>query len=160
MVRFAVELFLVASAATAMGQAVTACPWLASGTAATLLGGEVTVTAHVEGTFAGSCRFARPVSESLASIEILVGPADSHACPQDKVKLKAIGNEAVQCRRLDSPTRQSDMIAGRIRNVYFVVTMNNIAGDTKMEPGDPKLADAYGASALERVTEQVVGNLY
>jgi hypothetical protein len=160
MVRLAVVLFLLGSAGAVMGQAVTACPWLTSGTAATLLGGEVSVTAHVEGAFAGSCRFVQQSGASSASIEILVGPTDSHACSQDKVKLKAIGNEAVQCRRTDSPTQQSDIIAGRIRDVYFVVNMTNVAGATRQEPADPKLADTYGASALERVAEQVVGNLY
>jgi hypothetical protein len=38
--------------------------------------------------------------------------------------------------------------------------MTNIAGAVSPEPDDPLLADAYAASALERVAEQVVGNLY
>jgi hypothetical protein len=38
--------------------------------------------------------------------------------------------------------------------------MTNIPDATKLEPSDPKLADAYAASPLERLAEQVVGNLY
>lgn len=160
MARLAVVLFIVASAAAALGQTSPACPWVPSGTAERLLGGEVTVVAHVEGNAAGSCSFVRGSGEDAASIEIRVGPTDTHPCPQDSVKLKALGNEAVQCRHGASPSRQSDQIAGRIRNVFFVVTMTNIRGATTPEPSDPRLADSYGASPIERLAEQVVGNLY
>lgn len=160
MIRFVLALFIVAASSAAFGQAMTNCPWLTSGTAATLLGGEVTVVAQVEGTFAGSCRFTRQSGDPSGSIEILVGPKDTQPCPQDSTKLKALGNEAVQCRRTVQAAQQSDIIAGRIRDVYFAVTMTSVAGATKQQPDDPRLADAYGASALERVAEQVVGNLY
>lgn len=160
MVRLVILLSTIAPGVACMGQAVTACPWLTSGTAANLLGGDVTVAARVEGPFAGSCSFTRRSGESSPSIEILVGPADTHPCPQGSARLKAIGNEAVQCRRAPSPSQQSDIIAGRIRNVYFVVTLTDVPGATTQEPADPRLADAYGASALERVAEQAVGNLY
>lgn len=155
-----VLLFLIASSTVARGQAVPACPWLSAGTAARLLDADVTVAAHVEGTFAGSCRFVPQSGDSSASIEVLVGPADTHPCPQGSTKLKALGNEAVQCRRTAQAAQPSDVIAGRIRDVYFVVTMTSVSGATTREPADPRLADAYGASALERVAEQVVGNLY
>ena len=160
MARPAVVLFIVASAAAALGQTSPACPWVPSGTAERLLGGEVTVVAHVDGNAAGSCSFVRGSGENAASIEIRVGPMDTHPCPQDSVKLKALGNEAVQCRHGAAPSRQSDQIAGRIRNVFFVVTMTNIPGATTPEPSDPRLADAYAASPIERLAEQVVGNLY
>jgi hypothetical protein len=38
--------------------------------------------------------------------------------------------------------------------------MTNIADATRKEPDDPRLADAYAASQIERLAEQVVGNLY
>ena len=41
-----------------------------------------------------------------------------------------------------------------------MVTLTNIPGATNPEPSDPRLADAYAASPLERLAEQVVGNLY
>jgi hypothetical protein len=125
-----------------------------------MLGGEVSVTAHVEGNAAGSCSFRLKGGDGGASIEIVVGPRDTHPCPQDSQKLNALGNEAVQCRHDSSPSQRSDQIAGRIRKLFFVVTMTNIPDATKLEPSDPKLADAYAASPLERLAEQVVGNLY
>jgi hypothetical protein len=155
MARLAILLFIIASSADAMGQATTSCPWLTTGTAAKLLGGEVTVVAHVDGSFAGSCRFVRQSGDLTASIEVLVGSTDSHLCPEGSIKLNALGNAAVQCH-----VRDAYIIAGRIRDVYFAVSMTNLSGATKQEPDDPRLADAYGASALERIAEQVVGNLY
>jgi hypothetical protein len=160
MARLIVVFLIVASAVAAMGQTTTGCPWVTSGTAERLLGGEVSVTAHVEGNAAGSCGFVRQSGSRTASIEILVGPMDTHPCPQDSVKLKALGNEAVQCRHSSSSSQQSDQIAGRIRNMYFVVTMINIPGATRQEPSDPRLADSFGASPIESLAETVVGNLY
>lgn len=159
MLRLAVVLTIFVSALAAVGQTAAACPWVASGTAEKLLGGEVSLSAHVDGYAAGSCSF-RLKRGGSAAIEILIGPVDTHPCPQDSQKLTALGNEAVQCRHAASASQQSDQIAGRIRKVFFVVTMTNIPDATRPEPSDPKLADAYAASAIERLAEQVVGNLY
>jgi hypothetical protein len=161
MFRLAVWLILIASVAgSAMGQANPSCPWLALGTAEQLLGGKVTLFAQVDSLAAGSCSFRREGGEVNASIEVLVGPTDTHPCPQGSPPLKALGNEAIQCHHNISASQQSDQIAGRIRNVYFVVTLTNVAGARTPEPSDPHLADAYAASPVERVAEQVVGNLY
>ncbi len=160
MARSFVLLFLIACSTAAVGQEGATCPWLTSGTAAKLLGSDVTVAAQVEGSWAGSCRFMRQRGDSAAAIVSLVGPAVAQPCAQGSTKLKALGNEAVQCQRTAPAAQPSDIIAGRIRNVYFVVTMTNVATATRREPADPRLADAYGASALERAAEQVVGNLY
>jgi hypothetical protein len=160
MARLTILLFIVASAVAAVGQATTVCPWVTSGTAERLLGGEVSVTAHVESATAGSCSFVRQSGSSASSIEILVGLKDTHPCPQDSIKLRALGNAAVQCHHIISPAQQSDQIAGRIRNISFVVTMINIPDATREEPSDPRLADSYGASPIERLAEVVVGNLY
>ena len=160
MARLTIVFLIIASAAAALSQTSAACPWVTLGTAERFLGGEVTVVAHVNGSAAGSCSFARQSGNTAASIEILVGPTDTHPCPQHSTKLNALGNEAVQCRIGTSTSQESDRIAGRIREVFFVVTMTNILDATKPEPADPLLADAYAASAIERLAEQVVGNLY
>jgi hypothetical protein len=160
MFRLSVMILLLACCIAGQGQDPATCPWLSTGTAAKLLGGDVSVSAHVEDAFAGSCRFTRQSGDSSASIEVLIGPKDTQACPSGSTRLKALGNEAVQCRRAAGTAQGTDVIAGRIRNVYFVVTMTNIAGALTSEPDDPLLADAYGASPLERAAEQVVGNLY
>lgn len=160
MMRTIFLLCTIASSAAAMGQGTTACPWLSTGTAAKFLGGDVTVSSHVEGTWAGSCRFMRRTSPAAPSVEVLVGPTDMHPCPQGSMKLLSLGNGAVQCRRTVSLSQPSGIIAGRIRAVYFVVTLTGIAGAMTPEPADPRLADAFAASPLERMAEQVVGNLY
>jgi hypothetical protein len=161
MARFALALIVFVGAGTALGHAAPMCPWLTSGTAERFLGGEVSVAANVDSSGAGgSCSFTRPGGDRAPSIEILVGPIDTHACPQDSIKLKALGNEAVQCRLSASPSKQSDQIAGRIRKTFFVVTITNVPGATRKEPEDPRIKDAYGASPIERLTELVVGNLY
>ena len=160
MARLAVVLFILSSAVSALGQTAPACPWVSSGTAERLLGGEVTLIAHVAENAAGSCSFVRKEGARGASIKIVVGPTDTHPCPQDSLQLKALGNEALQCRHSVSPSQQSDQIAGRIRKVFFVVTMTNIPGATTQEPTDPRLANYFSASPIERLAEQVVGNLY
>jgi hypothetical protein len=167
--RLAVLLFIVASAASAHSQETPKqqakpCPWLTAGTAEAMLGGEATatvaVTGHPDGTAAGSCRFVRNSRKGPLSIDILVGAADTHPCPPDSVKLKAIGNEATQCRHVDATTPRSDQIAGRVRRTFFVVTMTGVADAIKAEPSDPRIADAYGASPIQRLAEIVAGNLF
>jgi hypothetical protein len=159
MARLALALFLFVGLGSALGQAATICPWLTTGTAERFLGGGVTLVSNADNSASGSCRFTRNGNNAV-SIEILVGPVDTHPCPQDSVKVKALGNEAVQCAHSSSPSNQSDQIAGRIRKTYFVVTIANVPGATKKEPSDPRLNDAHGASFIERLAESVVGNLY
>jgi hypothetical protein len=91
-------------------------------------------------------------------LRILVGKVDKHVCPPKSTQLKALGNEAVQCRRRDAQGHPWDVIAGRMRDVFFVVT--SIVPDAAAMPkADGPPTDPYGASTLERVAEQVVGNL-
>ncbi len=91
-------------------------------------------------------------------LRILVGKVDRHVCSQGSTQLKALGNEAVQCRRPDAQGHPWDVIAGRMRDVFFVVTSNvPDAAETPRADGPP--TDPYSASILERVAEQVVGNL-
>jgi hypothetical protein len=159
MARLAVLFIIGVSAVTAKAQTVTQCPWLTSGTAERFLGGEVSVTTRVDGTTKGACSFVHQAGTSSSSIEILVGPEGTHACSKDGAKLRGLGNEAVECHH-NIATQQSDQIAGRIRNIYFLVTMTNVPGATTREPSDPRLADSFGASPVERLAELVVGNLY
>jgi hypothetical protein len=118
------------------------------------------MTVRASGNWEGSCRFTRQTGEAMGALEILVGKADTHSCPEGSPKLKAIGNEAVQCRRSIAPGQETDTIAGRVRNVYFVVALTNAAGAILDQSGEARPADPYGASPLERLAEQVSGNLY
>ena len=91
-------------------------------------------------------------------LRILVGKVDKHACPPESTQLKALGNEAMQCRRPDAQGHQWDVIAGRMRDVFFVVT-SNVPDEAATSKADGPPNEAYSASTLERVAEQVVGNL-
>jgi hypothetical protein len=155
-----VFLLILASASVAPAQSTVACPWLTSGSAAKALGGDVTMTAHASENGEGSCEFVRQVGPVMEKIDIEVGKSDTHPCPDGSTALSALGNQAVQCRRNPSPGQRADIIAGRVRDVYFVVTMVNVPGAAEEASADARPVDSYGASLLERIAEQVVGNLY
>src|ERR1700722_5670733 len=150
----------ILSAAAAMAQTTAVCPWLATGSAARYLGGDVTGTAHVEGDRLGSCRFVRNTGTPAQTLEVVVSKTDSQPCKEGGTKLPALGNEAVECRRPVAQGLQESMIAGRVRDVYFVITMNGPPGP----PPDPhpvsQASELYRPSPLERASEQVVGNLF
>lgn len=153
-------LLSVLSTAVCAAQTPVVCPWLATGSASSVLGGPVELSAHIESNFQGTCRFVRASTGEQQSLEIVVGKADTHACPQGSAKLIALGNEAVQCRSTNAQGQPLDRIAGRLRDVYFVVSIGNVS-DAATIPSEPKhLPDPYRASLLERLAEQVIGNLY
>ncbi|MGA8673237.1 MAG: hypothetical protein WB679_25410 [Terracidiphilus sp.] len=148
------------SAPTALSQVPSVCPWFTTGSAAMALGGDATVVAHASGNWDGSCKFEHHSEKVVQTIEIVVSKADSHPCPTVSTSLKALGNEAVQCSRTNEQGYQSDTIAGRVRNAYFVVTMTNVPAATREPSGQTRPSDPFEASPLGRVAEQVVGNLF
>ena len=153
---FLLLIVMAAPAATAQTQAV--CPSLSTGSAVTAFGGDPTVTAHSENNWQGECHFTRQAARTTQAIDIRVSKVDLHPCPQGSTRLKALGNEAVQCPH--STLRDVHTIAGRVRDAWFQVTITNVPEATDEPPGITHPADQYGASLLERLAEQVVGNLY
>lgn len=149
---------LFAGACAAQTPAV--CPWLSTGTAASVLGGPVTLTAHVETNSQGVCHFTRESGDVKEDLGIMIGKEDPHACPQGSTKLVALGNEAAQCKSRNSQGELLDVIAGRIRNVHFVVSITNPLPASTVPAAAGRPPDLYGVPVLERVAEQVVGNLY
>lgn len=139
-----------------MAQSPANCLWFTTGSAAKILGADVTVTAQSDGNWEGSCRFVRQSGTTTQAIEIMVSKTNPHACPEGGAKLKALGNEAMQCRQT-MPGEVEDMIAGRMRDAYFTVTIINVPAAAR-PPARPE--DHDDSSALERIAEQVVGNLY
>jgi hypothetical protein len=149
---------LIVSATISAAQQPAICPWFSSGSAQTVLGGPVSFHFQTEENGQGLCEFMSQSGEGAKMLRILVGKVDRHVCPQGSAQLKALGNEAVQCRRPDAQGHPWDVIAGRMRDVFFVVTSN--VPDAAATPGaDGPPTDPYSASILERVAEQVVGNL-
>jgi hypothetical protein len=157
--RVALLLMLLPVAGSA-AQTSNLCPWLSSGTAQKILGGAVSLTALSNGNWQGSCHFVHNDESKSESIDIVIGEVDTHPCPQASTKLPALGNEAVQCSHPGQAGQQVDIITGRMRDVYFMVAMTDVPNATQQLPSDAHLSSQYGASPLERVAEQVVGNLY
>jgi len=150
---------LLACATFAAAQKPASCPWFSSGSAQAVLGGPVLSNLQVEGNAEGSCEFASQSSGNRRTLRILAGKADTHACPPGSTQLKALGNEAMQCRRTDAQGNRWDVIAGRMRDVFFVVSMSNVPDAVAAPSAEGRAADPHSASILERVAEQVVGNL-
>lgn len=152
-------LLITAGSLPLVAQSHARCPWLATGSAVTALGGDVTVTANSENNWQGSCHFTRQVSSPARAIDIWVSKVDRHPCPSGSAKIKALGNEAVQCQ-LSISGQAAETIAGRVRETWFEVTMIGGA-EPASKPSDARHPDdRYGATMLEQIAEQVAGNLY
>ena len=153
-------LILMISTAVCAAQAPVVCPWFSTGSAETVLGGTVTLSSHVEGVRQGICRFTRESEGSVRMISIVIGKEDTRGCPQGSASLAALGNEAVQCTSQGARGQRVDVIAGRVRDVYFVVGIGNVPDATTVPAAPARPSNPFSASILERITEQVVGNLY
>jgi hypothetical protein len=151
---------LLVSATISTAQQPTTCPWFSSGSAQAVLGGPASFHFQAEENGLGLCEFTSQSGEGTRMLRIFVGKVDKHVCPPESTQLKALGNEAVQCRRLDAQGHTWDVIAGRIRDTFFVVTTSNVPNAAATPATDARPQDPYSASTLERVAEQVVGNLY
>lgn len=129
--------------------ATRGCPWLTEGTAATALGGDVTVTVNKADTDEGSCKFSREPD----FLDIQVSKAALTACPGGSMELKGIGNEATRCNSPGSHGHSSEMVSSRVRDLYFTVTLAR-RQKSGTKPADPQ------NDALEQVAEEVAGSLY
>jgi hypothetical protein len=127
------------------------CPWLTSGSAARVLGGEVSVTVTVSSGDGGSCRFSRR-DGSANGLEILVGKNVAGACPADSPKLAGIGNEATRCRIAAARGEAAEMLSSRVRDLHFSIVLREQKRSAK--PADMR------DDALEQTGEQVAGNLF
>ncbi len=150
---------LTVSATIAAAQQPVACPWFSSGSAQTVLGGPASFHFQAEESGQGICEFTSQSGEGAKMLRILVGRTDRHACPSGSAELKALGNEAVQCRRADQQGHPWDVITGRVRDVFFVVTTSNVPDALAVPAAEGHPDDPYSASILERIAEQVAGNL-
>ena len=158
-VRALLLLWLVCSV-VCVAQTPAVCPWFSTGSAAVVLGGPVVVTAKAVNNGEGTCRFTRQGRDQNQSLAITIGKQDTHACPQGGTRLIALGNEAVQCTRALMPNQHRDVVAGRMRDVFFAIELENVATEKAVPVPSANSSDLYAPSMLERVAEQVVGNLY
>ncbi len=137
--------------ATAQGS----CPWLTEGTAAALMGGEVTTSVHVSAG-EGTCAFVRVNAGDPASasggmhLEILVSHLPAKRCATGE-RLLGIGQDAVFCRT-DTAEHHQQTIRGRVRTSYFVLDLTSKASMA----GDKGLS----RRSLEEAAEEVAGSLF
>lgn len=141
----------------AQAHAEATCPWLTQGTAATLLGGDVTVAVQVTAG-AGKCEFVSNASgrskESASGgslrLRIEVNSSSPKKCATGE-PLPGIGEDAVLCS-MAVAGEQQDIIRGRVRNTYFLLELRT--------PETNANDEALHRTALERIAEAVTGNLF
>ena len=155
---FAVLWLLSATAAFAQNPAV--CPWFTRGSAENVLGGPVQASAKSGDFFEGTCRFSRQEADTIRTLDISIGKVDTHPCQANGTPVKALGNEAVQCHSAGASQHPADIISGRVRDAYFVITLTGVPGASVQPEEGKSPPDSYRASLLERIAEQVVGNLF
>ncbi|MGA7524273.1 MAG: hypothetical protein WBW84_17615 [Acidobacteriaceae bacterium] len=127
------------------------CPWLTMGTAAEVLGGDVTVTV-AGNSDEGTCRFVRG-GAAMDFLEVHVSAAPLRGCPAGSPPLRGIGNEAERCGVSEARGMTEEMASGRVRSVHFTVT---ISGRGRRS-GHPSESDD---DSLARIADEVAGNLY
>ncbi len=130
-----------------------ACPWLTQGTAAKMLGGDVSVTLNVSDSGDGSCKFSREQGPSPV-LEIVVKKADLPGCPADSLALRGIGNEAALCRHAGPNGEVVQIVSSRVRDQHFVVTLTSRGHEKVAKTQDPQ------EEPVAKISEQVAGSLF
>jgi hypothetical protein len=129
------------------------CPWITEGSAARILGEDVSLTVNISDVGEGSCKFMRP-QEPLDFLEVNVSKATVPTCPPQSRTLKGVGNQASMCKPSSLRAAFTEMVSGRVRDLNFTVT---IAFNKRRNPAS---ATDMNEDALEQIAEQVAGNLF
>jgi len=151
--RFLFLLTFVLLSASAL-RAELVCPWLTQGSAAAMLGGDVTAVIKLTPPEQGSCAFSLQQGTATYSLEVVVESTPHTTCPPASPKLTGIGNEAVSCRLQRSPNETAEVVTSRVRTLYFTISLTT-QGTANPSLPLPKLKDI-----VERAAEQVSGNLF
>jgi hypothetical protein len=130
------------------------CPWLTQGTAAAMLGGDVSAVIKLTPPGQGSCVFSLQQGTATYSLEVVVESTPRTTCPPASPKLPGIGNEAVACRLQRSPNETVDMVSSRVRTLYFAVSLK-VQGTA-----NPLIPPNKQRDIVERAAEQIAGNLF
>lgn len=150
MIRFGRWLAFPCLAATTVVSAQQACPWITSGTVDALLQGAPTLQ-YTAASSGGSCKFRLDQNGTITSLNIEISNSRSPSCNGNTEKLTGIGNEASLCSIVQS-NQQTYSVTGRVRATYFSAMLLK-HDDVPHGIDDTK-------QTIERIAEQVVGNLY
>jgi hypothetical protein len=136
--------------------AESVCPWLTQGSAAAMLGGDVSaiIKLTLSAPEQGSCAFSlHQGAAATYSLEVVVESTPRTTCPPASPKLLGIGNEAVACRIQRSPNEAVEVVSSRVRTLYFTI------GLTTQGTPNPSIPLGKQKDIVERAAEQVAGNL-
>lgn len=133
--------------------AAPSCPWLTQGSVATALGGPVTASVQVSDSGEGACTFTRQ-DRRQNSLKVVVQRTAQNSCPAESSKLKGIGNEAVLCKVQQSPNELIEMVASRVRELHFTVSLALHGGASQSSEIN------HAEDAVKQISEQVAGNLF
>jgi hypothetical protein len=140
------------------------CPWINEATASGLLSGEATgeMTEAAPGqpavcTFTqqdkGVTRILKITVEQSANPHPLLVSLQAR-CGANGMALSAIGNEAMMCAVDDRKGAQEELVAGRVRDQVFTISMR-----TTMK-NDPLFNKESLQPVMRLAAEQVSGNLF
>lgn len=86
-------------------------------------------------------------------LKIVVSKAPLESCPPESAKPKGIGNEAALCKVQRSPDEAVELVASRVRDLHFTVSLS-VHGD------ELRTGMSHAEEAVKQIAEQVAGNLF
>ena len=132
------------------------CPWLTAGTAAAVLGGTPAAQISIASPVEGTCTFTVTQGQHQSVLAIMVGSQRPTLCRPGSTSYAGIGDEATMCQARPSGSALRTTFESRVRNVYFTVNLTQDA-TPRGNAGDQQQKQQ---ETLERVAEQVAGNLF
>ena len=118
------------------------------------------MTVKSSGDWDGSCRFEHVRVSRAETIEINGSKMELHPCPGGSKAVPSLVMKRFSVRVGMKTGLDFRHLVGRVRDAYFLVTMINVAAAIR-EPGpEVRPVDRFEASPLQRVAEQVAGNLF
>ena len=141
--------------------ATVACPWLALGTASSLLG--VTAVAQVQSAEdgSGSCVFVptkmKPENGASPRLTLTVSRVAQPPCNGHGKPLSGIGNQAEAC---ESSHAHIFTITGRVRERWFRLEGTNLPPESVRAAAPQWKNEPALPTPLEVAAEQVAGDLY
>lgn len=131
------------------------CPWVTEGTAAKVLGSEVSLEAKLTTAMTGTCVFRSRQASGGSELEVEVSSSSLMGCPGKSEKLRGIGSEAVQCEPARSSSGEAhSVVESRVRKVFLRVTLSVPTAGGAAFPAERQ------REIVTEVAEQVAGNLF
>lgn len=149
------------AAPTEAASTVAACPWLALGTASSLLG--VTAVAQVQSAEdgSGSCVFVptkmKPENGASPRLMLTVSRVAQSPCNGHGKPLSGIGNQAEAC---ENSHAHIFTITGRVRERWFRLEGTNLPSESVCAAAPQWKNEPALPTPLEVAAEQVAGDLY